>query len=247
MCGIAGLIALDDRVVPSPDLLDEMMERISHRGPDGRGRWLGEGALLGHCRLSIVDPEGGRQPWKDANHSAVLVYNGEIYNHLFLRKQLESQGVRFHSKCDTELVYHALVQWGVERAVLRFRGMFSFGFWEPERRRLTLARDPMGVKPLYWAMRGGMVRFASELKAILADRSFPKSPDMTTLVNYLAHYRLSFRGRTFFGTFMRCLPEPGSDGMEKDGKKKYWQVPLIPENEKEDPGKSRWWKPSATC
>jgi asparagine synthase (glutamine-hydrolysing) len=236
LCGIAGLLHLGDGSIDR-DLLETMTDTLAHRGPDGRGTWYGDGVGLGHRRLAIVDPEGGAQPWVDAQGRGVLTYNGELYNQRFLRKQLEAEGIQFRSNCDTEVVLHALLHWGVDRALDKFRGMFAFGLWETGPRRLTLARDHMGVKPVYWAMRNGIVRFGSEIKAIIADPSFPRDPDLTSLVNYLAHYRLGFDGQTMF----RHIQEVATGSyVTWEGKRRtetrYWSLPLIPEAEKKDLG-----------
>ncbi len=237
MCGIAGLLNLSDGGVVDHDLLETMTDTLAHRGPDGRGTWYGDGVGFGHRRLAIVDPEGGAQPWVDEGGRGILTYNGELYNQRYLRKQLETEGIRFRSTCDTEVVSQALLHWGIDRALDKFRGMFAFGLWEIGPRRLTIARDIMGVKPLYWAMRNGAVRFGSEIKTILADPTFPREPDLTTLVNYFAHYRLSFDGRTLFRHIKEV--QPGTyltwEGRRRS-EKKYWSLPLIPEADKKDPG-----------
>ncbi|MCB2213045.1 asparagine synthase (glutamine-hydrolyzing) [bacterium] len=237
MCGIAGLLDLSNTRPIDPDLLDRMTDVLAHRGPDGRGTWIEHGIGLGHRRLAIVDPEGGAQPWRDSRGLGVLTYNGELYNQRFLRKQLEAEGVRFRSNCDTEVVMEALLHWGIDRALDKFRGMFAFGLWEMGPQRLTLARDPMGVKPLYWSMRDSMVRFGSEIKAILADPAFPREPDLTSLVNYLSHYRLSFDGRTLFRHIQEVQPGTYVQWTgRRRSETRYWSLPMIPEAEKNDPG-----------
>jgi len=237
LCGIAGLLNLGDGQIDR-DLLETMTDTLAHRGPDGRGTWYGDFCIgLGHRRLAIVDPEGGAQPWIDEHGRGVLTYNGELYNQRFLRKQLEAAGVQFRSNCDTEVVLQSLLYWGIDSALDKFRGMFAFGLWEPGPQRMTLARDPMGVKPLYWAMRDGIVRFGSEIKAIIADPTFPRDPDITSLVNYLGHYRLSFEGRSMFRHVQEV--HPGSyvtwEGKRRN-ETRYWSLPLIPESEKKDLG-----------
>ncbi|MDP8205877.1 MAG: asparagine synthase (glutamine-hydrolyzing) [Candidatus Electryonea clarkiae] len=237
MCGITGLVSLDSRQRIDPDLLGSMTDSLAHRGPDGRGVWIGENAGLGHRRLAIIDPEGGAQPLVIDNGKYVFVYNGELYNHIELKKILESAGFKFHSRCDTEVALYALIHWGVEEALHRFRGMFAFALWEKEQKRLTLARDPIGVKPLYWAMRNGLIRFGSEIKTILTDKSFPRTPDTTAIVNYLAHYRLSFQGKTFFRNINEVSPGTFITWEGKRRKeKRYWTLPAIPESEKVDAG-----------
>ncbi len=236
MCGIAGLIALDPSIEVSVPLLHKMTESIAHRGPDGEGYWTGEGAGLGHRRLAILDIEGGIQPWVEEDR-AVLIYNGELYNYRPLRKKLEETGLVFRSNSDTEVVIKALLTWGIQGSLKRFRGMFAFALWEMGPRRLTLVRDHLGIKPLYWANRGGLLRFGSEIKTILADPAFPRIPDTTALVNYLAHYRLSLGDQTLFSHIREVKP---GTFLQWEGKRRtetrYWQLPLIPEKEKEDPG-----------
>ena len=240
VCGIAGLIALDTRQRIDPQLLNSMTDLLAHRGPDGRGTWIGEGVGFGHRRLAIVDPKGGQQPYIDEMGRGVLTYNGELYNHIELRRQLEAAGETFHTNCDTEVLLKALLVWGAEEALNRFRGMYAFALWEPQQQRLTLARDPLGIKPLFWAMRGGLLRFGSEIKSILADPSFPRQVDYTTLVHYLAHYRLSFRDRTLFKHIREV---PAGSCLQWEGKRrserKYWSLPMIPEAEKQDLGEER--------
>ncbi len=238
MCGICGLIALDGRKDIDRDLLDRMTDSMIHRGPDGRGVWLGNGAGLGHRRLAIIDLDGGAQPWVLDGGNISFVYNGELYNYRELRAELEESGVSFTSQCDTEVALKALLHWGTETALDKFRGMFAFALWEAQPRRLTLARDPIGVKPLYWSIRDGLLRFGSEIKTILADPTFARNPDTTAIVNYLAHYRLSFKGRTFFRNIHEV---PAGHYLvwndRRRSEKRYWRAPRIPEKEKDDPGK----------
>lgn len=167
MCGIAGLLDRSDDVLP---VLGRMLERLAHRGPDDSGSWLDgkSGMALGHRRLSIVDlSPAGHQPMVSATGSYVLNYNGEIYNHAALRAELEDIGLapvwRGHS--DTEVLLAACAAWGVEAALKRCNGMFAFALWDTRRQTLTLARDRMGEKPLYFGWAAGRFAFASELKA----------------------------------------------------------------------------------
>ncbi|MFC2170416.1 asparagine synthase (glutamine-hydrolyzing) [Calditrichota bacterium] len=237
MCGITGLLALDERNEINPSLLDSMTDSMAHRGPDGRGVWIANRIGLGHRRLAIIDKEGGAQPWIHDGGRYAFVYNGELYNHVEIRKTLEGVGYKFRSRCDTEVVLMSLLHWGVEKAVPHFRGMYAFALWDSEQERLSLVRDPIGVKPLYWAMRNGLLRFGSEIKAILADDTFPRTPDNKAIMNYLAHYRLSFKGNTFF-KHVHEVP-PGTiinwEGKRRS-EKKFWRMPSIPESEKHDPG-----------
>jgi asparagine synthase (glutamine-hydrolysing) len=173
MCGIAGYL---DAGAHAP--ADEMVRRVramgdavAHRGPDDAAEWVDEacGIALGHRRLSIIDLSPlGRQPMHSADGRYVITYNGEVYNFAALRAELEALGHRFHGASDTEVMLAAMVQWGPERAVTRFVGMFAIALWDGAARTLSLVRDRIGVKPMYWCRRGGVVLFGSGLKALMA-------------------------------------------------------------------------------
>lgn len=183
MCGIAGLINLDGDPV-SPVILQNMTDAIAHRGPDGEGHWSEGNVGLGHRRLSIIDlSPAGHQPMISADHRYVLTYNGEIYNYRELRTDLESKGYRFRSKTDSEVVLHALAEWGTD-ALLRFNGMFALAFWDRKEQTLLLARDRYGIKPLYYAQQGSQFAFGSEQKAILAQPGFRRRLNKPALLEY---------------------------------------------------------------
>lgn len=184
MCGIAGRVNRDAPV--DPIQLDGMAALIAHRGPDGQGRFIDGTAGLVHRRLAIVDLEGGRQPVLGERGRMALVYNGEIYNHMELRAELEPLGHIFNDRCDTEAVLHAHEEWGIAAAA-RLRGMFAYAAWDRHARRLTLVRDPLGIKPLYYAhLPSGDLLFASELKALLVEPAVARSLDEEALAAYLA-------------------------------------------------------------
>ncbi len=171
MCGIAGYL----RVSPSAPALDaatgtRMLDNIRHRGPDGEGQWRApDGACwLGHRRLAIIDLATGEQPMANEDSSVWTVFNGEIYNHLDLRRELEALGHVFHSHADTEVLVHGYEAWGARGLAQRLQGIFAFAVYDQRSRRLVLCRDPMGVKPLYWWSDGKALLFASEIKALLA-------------------------------------------------------------------------------
>ena len=167
MCGIAGWYLKDGQ---SRDLsqLADMSLAIAHRGPDDQGTYADEpaGIALAHRRLSIIDlSAAGHQPMSTTSGSVTLAFNGELYNFLVLRQELESLGWTFRSQSDTEVVLNALAQWGPD-ALARFNGMFALAAWYRDEKRLLLARDPMGMKPLYFTiLNGAGVAFASEIKA----------------------------------------------------------------------------------
>lgn len=165
MCAIAGIIDFEGR---GPDIDEEkLLDTMARRGPDQRGTYRDGPARLLHARLAVVDPTGGRQPFTLRERGGLaLVYNGELYNTPELRGELERLGHRFEGHSDTEVVIHAYAQWG-EDCVKKFNGIFAFAVWEEERQRLFLARDRMGVKPLFFARRGERLAFASEIKTLL--------------------------------------------------------------------------------
>jgi asparagine synthase (glutamine-hydrolysing) len=168
MCGLAGAVALrSSAVMIGRDDLAAMVGAVSHRGPDESGMYLDERAALGHARLSIVDPEAGQQPMSDDRGTRWVVFNGEIFNHVELRAELEGLGHRFRTRSDTEVVVRAFDEWADE-AFARFNGQFAIAIWDVASRRLTLARDRYGIVPLYLCEHDGRLLFASEVRAIFA-------------------------------------------------------------------------------
>jgi len=178
MCGIAGIFHYDDPSRPIDEgVLTAMTDSLAHRGPDGEGMWTAPGVGLGHRRLAIIDlSEGGRQPMLDETGSLVITFNGEIYNFRELRAELETKGHRFRSNSDTEVILAAYREWDAE-VVRKLSGIFAFAIWDAERRRLFLARDPIGIKPLFYSAQHGTLRFGSEIKAILSDPAVDRELD----------------------------------------------------------------------
>ena len=181
MCGIAGWLAFGRTEVAS-DVLDRMLDSIEHRGPDERGKHQSEGLSLGMTRLSINDPEGGSQPYYSEDRSVAAVFNGEIYNFLELRNELEAKGHRFKSNTDGEVIVHLYEEFGRD-FVHRLNGMFAIALWDGD--SLYLFRDRMGIKPLYYSHLGGVVYFASELKALVEVPDFPRRLCHRALRSYL--------------------------------------------------------------
>lgn len=167
MCGICGIHDLQGRAVEA-SLIERMTDALRHRGPDGGANYCAPGIGLGHRRLSIIDLEGGGQPISNEDGSLQVVFNGEIYNFVELREELEKAGHVFRTRSDTEVIVHGYEQWGFE-CVDRFNGIFAFALWDSKSRRLLLARDHLGVKPLYYLFRNDRLVFASEIKSILLD------------------------------------------------------------------------------
>ncbi|MFC5354318.1 asparagine synthase (glutamine-hydrolyzing) [Azospirillum himalayense] len=203
MCGIAGMVHLDGAPA-SGDLVRRMTDAIAHRGPDGEGVYVDGQAGLGHRRLAIIDlSAAGRQPMVTPDGRYALTFNGEIYNFQELRAELQSLGYRFVSRTDTEVILHAWAEWG-PKALDRFNGMFAFAIWDSTRRRLTLARDRFGIKPLYYATVGRTLLFASEVKALLTFPGMAAAMDREGLIEYLT-FQNFFTNRTLFAG-VRLLP-----------------------------------------
>ena len=199
MCGIAGIFDLRGRRPIDEALLVAMRDSVRHRGPDGEGVHLEPGVGLGHRRLSIIDVAGGRQPLYNEDNSVVVVYNGEIYNYRELVDELRGRGHVFRTHCDTEVVVHAWEEWG-EESVERFNGMFAYALWDRNRGKGFLARDRLGIKPMYYAeLDNGQVLFGSELKALLAHPGLSRDIDPAAVeeffaYGYVAEPRSIFRG-----------------------------------------------------
>lgn len=169
MCGIVGWMDWEKDLSRERDILQAMTRCLTNRGPDAEGFWFGHPVAFGHRRLVVVDPAGGQQPMSafKHKHACTMIYNGELYNTEDLRQELVACGHSFHSHSDTEVLLHAYLEWGVE-CVTRLNGIFAFAIWDEKEQRLFIARDRMGVKPLFYAQRGSSFFFASELKALLA-------------------------------------------------------------------------------
>ena len=183
MCGIAGQLNFNKDPV-SPVTLRRMTDALTHRGPDGEGHWIDENIGFGHRRLSIIDlSPAGNQPMKSSDHRYVLTYNGEIYNFRELRTELEAKGYWFRSQTDSEVVLNALAEWGSD-ALLKFNGMFALAFWDRREKKLLLARDRYGIKPLYYFQNDKKLVFGSEQKAILEQPSFDRVINKKALLEY---------------------------------------------------------------
>src|SRR5262245_39392578 len=185
MCGIAGVFYADPDRPIEDGLLRRMGESIAHRGPDAEGFLAEPGIGLVHRRLSIIDLAGGDQPIGNEDESIQVVFNGEIYNFQELRAGLEAKGHRFRTRSDTEVLVHLYEEEG-EAFVERLRGMFAFAIWDRRERRLVLARDRVGIKPLYLYRDHEKLIFGSELKAVLAHPNVERSLDVEALESYLA-------------------------------------------------------------
>ncbi len=185
MCGIAGYASFDARARPDTTALRAMLSCIRHRGPDDEGEYVGEGIALGHRRLSVIDVAGGHQPLFGARPSTVVICNGEIYNYRELARQLKARGHTFRTASDTEVIAHAYDEWG-DDFLDRLDGMFALALWDGAARRLLLARDRLGEKPLYYTRTNNHFLFASELTALLQHPDVDDALDYEALSEYLA-------------------------------------------------------------
>src|SRR5688572_3375973 len=179
MCGIAGIVHVAAEGAPPPDrdALLHMAGTLRHRGPDEFGLYRDLYAGLVHTRLSIVDVETGQQPLSNEDGTLWIVFNGEVFNHVELRADLERLGHRFRTRSDTEVIVHAYEAWG-EQAFARMNGQWAVALWDARRRRLVLARDRFGVRPLFLCEHAGRLYFSSEIKALFAaDASIPRAVD----------------------------------------------------------------------
>ncbi|HEY3738481.1 MAG TPA: asparagine synthase (glutamine-hydrolyzing), partial [Bryobacteraceae bacterium] len=183
MCGIAGFTHKQRRL--DPEVIRRATDSIVHRGPDQQGTFQSDYVSLGAVRLKIIDLDGGRQPFKSPDGNSVIVYNGEVYNHAEIRRELEQRGHRFESRCDTEVVLKAFLEWDTA-SFAKLRGMYAFAIWNERERRLVLCRDRMGIKPLYLYRNGEDLYFGSELKTIFAHPDVERRLSSEGLWHYLS-------------------------------------------------------------
>jgi asparagine synthase (glutamine-hydrolysing) len=204
MCGIAGYLSLGSQPLPPAEVLERMCETLVHRGPDDLGSELKDGVGLGMRRLAIIDLSGGRQPIYNEDHSVRVTFNGEIYNFRELRKQLEGAGHTFRTASDTEVLVHAYEEFG-DNFAERLNGMFAIALHDLRRRRVILARDHIGIKPLFYASNGGRLWWGSEIKAILAGQGVPRELDFDALGEFFAWEYVPGE-RTLFRHIKKLLP-----------------------------------------
>lgn len=242
MCGICGIFDLSGDAIDRADL-ERMIASIQHRGPDGDGRYLDGEVGLGHRRLSIIDVAGGAQPIANEDRTLQVVFNGEIYNYIELRNELVALGHRFDTVSDTEVIVHAYEQWG-PACLRRFNGMFAFALWDTRKRELFLARDHLGVKPLYYFQIGNKLVFASEVKALLTFPNCPRAVDIPALSQLFTfryvpspltlfhglsklqpgHYMLAKRSGTEIVRFWTQLPKIRDRWKESDLIEEYQEL-----------------------
>ena len=230
MCGIAGLFDITGHQAFDRALLREMNQRQFHRGPDEGGDFLEPGIALAHRRLSIIDLSSGQQPMHSADGTVSLVYNGEIYNFGDLAIELKALGYPFRTRCDTEVILYAWQEWG-EACVERFRGMFAFAIYDARRQCVFLARDRLGIKPLFYSLLDdGVVAFGSELKVLKAHPKLPRSLEPRAVEDYFAlgyipEPRTIYRGVYKLRPGHTLLLERGKSMPDQ---REYWDVPFEP-------------------
>jgi asparagine synthase (glutamine-hydrolysing) len=230
MCGIAGIVRLDGTIGVDETRLKRMRDVIRHRGPDGEGLWIDGPVGLAHRRLSIVDVAAGQQPMSNEDDSAWIVYNGEVYNHAELRPGLEARGHRYRTRSDTETILHLWEDLG-ERCVEQLQGMFAFAIWDRGRDELCLARDRLGIKPLYYMIDGDELLFASEIKAILAVTAQPAVFNDRVLPEYLAT-GFAAGEETFYRGVRKLRPGHTLTWSRRHGvaHRRYWSLPEMGTN-----------------
>ena len=226
MCGIAGRFNGDRDSVVDPLALARMADSMSHRGPDGEGFHVDGRIGLCHRRLAIVDREGGAQPIQNEDGTVWIVFNGEIYNHEALRAELRARGHVFRTSSDTEAIVHGYEEWG-EAVTSHLLGMFAFALWDARAQSLLLARDRLGIKPLYYARVGGDVVFGSEIKALLCQPDVPREDDPDGFVAFLQHRyvpgpRTAFRGIYKLPPGHRLKIQAGRFDLAR-----YWDLPSV--------------------
>jgi len=235
MCGIAGIMEFGGDARADSAALDRMCSAMAHRGPDDAGLYVDGPVGIGMRRLSIIDVRGGHQPISNENGSLWIVFNGEIYNHADLRKQLESRGHRYRTNSDTETIVHLYEEYR-EDCVHHLRGMFAFAIWDREKRTLFVARDRLGIKPLYYRMSRESFLFGSEIKVILAHGGVDPKFHSPALPEYLAFGYLS-GSQTFYESIHKLMPghrmEISADGGWKIDQ--YWDLNVSEDEPVRDP------------
>jgi asparagine synthase (glutamine-hydrolysing) len=221
MCGIAGLWSAEPAKAPRQRELDAMVAALHHRGPDGHGTRIDGPVGLGHARLSIIDLEGGAQPLHNEDRSVWVVFNGEIFNYVELRQELLRQGHQFHTHSDTEVLVHLYEQHG-DDFVDHLNGQFAIALWDGRRQRLVLARDRVGIRPLYYAWTNGRLAFASEVKALFTLPELPRRFDANAMASLFSFWSVLPPGSVFDG--VRSLPPGYILSVDANGhhERRYW-------------------------
>jgi asparagine synthase (glutamine-hydrolysing) len=236
MCGIAGIFHLHHEQELDPDVLRRMIAMVHHRGPDGVGFYQDTRAGLAHARLSIIDIAGGSQPIHNEDHTVTIIFNGEIFNYLELRKMLMAKGHSFSTKSDTEVIVHLYEEYGAD-CLSHLNGQFAFAIWDKKRERLFIARDRVGIRPLFYTRIHDSLLFASEIKSLFADPRVPREMDPCAL-DQIFSFWMTIPPRTAFKDIFEL---PAGHYLIVDGgtlkQKQYWDpdfTPRIPRKTEEE-------------
>ncbi len=230
MCGIVGWISYKENIKQKERIIKDMADKLSHRGPDDSGIYTSTNALLGHKRLVVVDPTGGGQPMTRlcGKNPYTIVYNGELYNTEEIRKMLLEIGYSFNSYSDTEVLLTSYIEWG-EKCVEYFNGIYAFGIWDEKNKKLFIARDPLGVKPLFYRIKENSFMFASEIKALLAHPEIQPIVDRNGITELFALGPARALGSGIYKDIMEVKPGNyityDSSGMKM---KQYWSLKCAP-------------------
>lgn len=234
MCGIVGFFAWDRTADPQDDSVKKAADCMALRGPDAAGFHSRHGVAFAHRRLSIIDLAGGSQPLVDAETGVCLTYNGEIYNFMELRSELQQSGHAFETRCDTEVLLRAYLEWG-ESCLERFVGIFAFGIYDPRTEKLFLGRDRVGAKPLYYALLPDGIAFTSTVAALRAFPQVSRRVSQSAMLHYLTTIRTTLGSQTLLedvkcveaGCFLRADRNRKLPALHR-----YWEFPIVPEAEK---------------
>lgn len=234
MCGISGIFRQNGLREPDSRAIDRSLERLNARGPDSKGVFRNGQVILGHRRLAILDPQMGAQPWEDPESGVVLTYNGELFNYRELRGTLEACGHVFQTNCDTEVLMHAYLEWGLD-ALGHLNGMFAFAILDQKANRLWLVRDRLGVKPLFLFQGKGFLAFASSVAGLLVHPEIDSVWDPVALGHYFLTIRTSLGSRTMIQGVESLMPGEFFSLDLKSGKstrKTYWRLPVVAPSDK---------------
>ncbi|MCA9508761.1 MAG: asparagine synthase (glutamine-hydrolyzing), partial [Myxococcales bacterium] len=230
MCGIAGWVDWEKNLSHETKILGNMAKSIQHRGPDAQGMWFSERAAIAHNRLKVIDPEAGQQPmvYQAGNQTLVISYNGEIYNFHELRSQLESKGHIFSTHSDTEVLLHCYIEWGTD-CIERLNGLFAFALWDNLEQQLFLARDHLGVKPLFYTRYQNGFIFGSEIKALLAHPQVKALVSKEDIGHIFSFLPVHVPGKTVYQNIFEVAPGHWML-IKRDAIKKhcYWKLTSAP-------------------
>ncbi|QAY65131.1 asparagine synthase (glutamine-hydrolyzing) [Paenibacillus protaetiae] len=236
MCGITGWIDWSSDLTHETNKLEKMTETLALRGPDASGIWMSEHCAVGHRRLSVMDPENGAQPMirRSGDNTYIIVYNGELYNAPELKKELENRGRRFTTTCDTEVLLVSYMEWGAS-SVERFNGIFAFAIWDVAEQKMFLARDRLGVKPLFFSKSGNLFLFGSEPKSILAHPAFKAEVGAEGLAEVFVNGPARTPGQGIFKGLSELKPgECMTVTAAGDRISRYWQLEALPHEDDVD-------------